>query len=178
MDLDLSFDILKDEKRRLLYFDEKTNQALQINQKDVKFIKLYFFRFIFSFFVFYLAYLFLFQNDVVTKIIFALSVGIIVHFIFVCAFRFYFLKNKQPIKISQKTFDLRYQKPVLKAKRGNIFLTFIFSLMYTMMVLLELSVVKGPTWLSIVVGIVGFVVCLSSLIKIISINATLKHRAL
>ena len=55
--VDLGYDIIKDSKRRLLYYDEKTKKAYQVNDKDLKWIRFYKIRLFLSIFVDFLSFL-------------------------------------------------------------------------------------------------------------------------
>ena len=142
---DLAFDVIRDSKRRILFYDEKTKETIQLHAKDIKWVKLYQFKLVVSFFIFYLAFLFLPSNDQGFRTFYSLLAGNVCYLVIALLFRGLFFKNKQRIKLKQELFDLRYRLDVLKLKRMVLIYSIVFSILYS--ILFAFDLMEGrPTW--------------------------------
>lgn len=172
--VDLGHDILKDSKRRVLYYDEKTKKGYQINPNDLKWVRFYKMRLFIAIFVYFLLFLALRNSPVEFRFFVSLISAIVIYFIIQFAFEFLFFKDKIPFKINQKDFEQRYELDVLKHKRLLQIFHIAFIIIYGLLALIDLSSAKSPTWIIILSVLISIVLAIWILTKIIALNSQIK----
>lgn len=136
--IDLSMNIIKDSKRRLLYWDQKGKKGYQINQKDIKWVKAYELSFVIGVLVFTLLQLFLIT-------IVAFIGAIVVYFGISFYYEKVYFKNKIPFKVHDKDLDLLNLPKVLKQKRTLEIYKFLFIILLGV---LEVAKIANISWTS------------------------------
>lgn len=149
--VDLGYDIIRDSKRRTLYYDEKTKKGYQIQQSDIKWIRLYKLRFFIALVVYFGLFMLLRAQPIVNRIVITFLAGFIAYVLITIFFERVFLKDKIPFKINQKDFDQRYELDVLKQKRTLQRFHLAFVLIYGLLAVLELYAVNTNLWITIII---------------------------
>lgn len=172
--VDLSYDIIKDSKRRTLYYDELSKTAFQINQQDTKWIRFYKLRLFLGLVTYFVSFLILKNLPIVHRFVISMLVGVTIYLADTLFFEKLFLKDKVPFKISQKDFAQRYERPVLIQKRMLQRYHLGFILIYGILVVMELVMAKEPLW--IILLICGLLVLMSFVIirNLLALRAQLK----
>ena len=109
--IDLSMNIIKDSKRRLLFWDAKSKKGYQINQGDIKWVKAYQMSFVIGVLIFTVLQLLL-------PSIVAFVSAVVVYFGIEFYFERFYFKNKIPFKVHDKDLALLDLPVVLKQKRS------------------------------------------------------------
>lgn len=109
---ELSMNIVKDSKRRVVYYDAIKKEGYLMGANDRNWVLLFNMRYIVAVLVALLLTNFLPQYLLVW-----MGVGLIVFFGAHWLFKKYFLSNKVPLKVAQKDIDQMYLPEVLKHKR-------------------------------------------------------------
>lgn len=145
--VDLGYDIIRDSKRRTLYYDEKTKKGYQVQTKDIKWIRLYKLRFFIGLIVYFLLFMFFREVEITTRFFLTFLAGLIVYLIISLLFEKLFLKDKIPFKISQTDFNQRFETEVLYQKRmlNRFHLGFVF--IYGLLVLIEFYASETNIWI-------------------------------
>lgn len=157
---DLSYDIIKDSKRRSLYYDEKTKKGYQIHPKDVKWIRLYKLRFFFSLFIYFLIFMSMRNQNIETKFALSLGTSVLLYFAITLLFEKLFFKDKVPFRIAQKDFDQRFEPAVLKQKRMLQRFHLAFVVIYGLLALIDLYTAQANMWIMglTVIIVIGFII--------------------
>lgn len=109
--IDLSMNIIKDSKRRLLYWDSKEKKGYQIKDQDIKWIKIYAMLFVFGIFIFTILQL-------VIHPLYSLGIAVLVVFVYRISFKLLFFKDKVPFKVHEKDLELLNHPAVTKQQRS------------------------------------------------------------
>ena len=172
--VDLGYDIIKDSKRRLLYYDEKTKKAYQIYDADLKWIRFYKIRLFLSIFVYFLLFLYFRKAEVEFRFLVSLMIAVAVNFIIQILFEQLFFRDKVPFKISQKDFEQRYELDVLVHKRLLQYFHLAFIVIYGILAFIDLYYAESPLWIIILAVFVPIALSIWILTKILAINSQIK----
>lgn len=172
--VDLGHDIIKDSKRRLLYYNEKTKKGYQVYDKDLKWVRFYKMRLFVSIFTYFVLFLYFRNSAVYDRFFISLIASVIVYFATQLLFEKLFFKDKVPFKINQKDFDQRYELDVLKHKRLLEYFHFAFVLIYGVLAFIELYFADSPLWIKLATVIITLALAVWLLSKILALNSQIK----
>lgn len=109
--IDLSMNIIKDSKRRQLYWNTKEKKGYQINNKDSKWIRLYELSLVFCILIYTIFQMF--TSSLISFIFAMIGYGVVQ-----LGFRKFFFKDKIPFKVKESDIELFNHPLVLKQKRS------------------------------------------------------------
>ncbi len=172
--IDLGYDIIRDSKRRTLYYDENTKKGYQLHEKDLKWVHFYKMRLFISIFVYYLLFLIFRNQEVVFRFFVSLIASVITYFVLSILFEKLFFNDKVPFKINQKDFEQRYEPKVLKQKRTFELFHFAFLIVYGILAFIDLYGANSPTYIIVIATIIPIVLAVWVFTRIQTINSQLK----
>lgn len=171
---DLGYDIIKDSKRRTLYYDEKTKKGYQIDQSDIRYIRIYKLRFFFALLAYFVVFMLFREIPIEWRVFYSLLVGLILFVVITILFERLFLSKKIPFKINQQDFDQRFETEVLIQKRMLDRFHLGFVVVYGLLALLELYVVKTQWWIIVLIGVLIVLLIAYFVQRLLTIREQLK----
>lgn len=162
--VDASFGIIRDNKRRTIYYDNYVKQAFQIAPKDHKWIKMNHLAFFIAIIFFYLVWI-LFTGvlgDYRTLVGFI--VALVVYGLIKGLFNKLFFKDKALAKVTSETLLTLNQKSTLKEIRSFNRYKLAFVLMYGILIVIDSLSPTMELWLQIL-SILVVVLLLGFLLK-------------
>lgn len=172
--IDLGYDIIRDSKRRTLYYDENTKKGYQLHEKDLKWVRFYKMRLFISIFAYFLLFLIFRNQEVVFRFFVSLIASVITYFVLSVLFEKLFFNDKVPFKINQKDFEQRYEPKVLKQKRTFELFHFAFVIVYGILAFIDLYGANSPTYIIVIATIIPIVLAVWVFTRIQTINSQLK----
>lgn len=112
----LKMNMIKDRRSRLLYLINNNTEGYQIMEYEMTFMNLYTSRFLFALMIFLIPFGMFKKN-----ILLSLGLAILVIAGFEIYFRFFFIKNRPIIKLTEKEFDIMNSKSGRKALSSERF---------------------------------------------------------
>ena len=152
---ELSMNIIKDSKRRTVYYHAIKKEGYILNESDRKYVALYSMRFLIA-----LMIPLILSNFLPNLLLLWIALGFLIYFAIQYLFQHLFINKKVPIKVSEKDRVQLYDLAVLKnnrtMQRYQSGLTGILAVYITTMVFAE----NAPyNWITaiIAIGTIGFI---------------------